>query len=90
MVERIGEEAVAARVHQAAVIVLADLLRDEDTELTRLPWVNRRQRRWEPEPFRWLGVNLGLRVMGSADAVEARTGRPAKRADILAPLLGGH
>jgi glycine/D-amino acid oxidase-like deaminating enzyme len=69
---------------------LADLLRDEDTERTRLPWVNRRQRRWEPEPFRWLGVNLGLRVMGSADAVEARTGRPAKRADILAPLLGGH
>ena len=69
---------------------LADLLRDEDTERTRLPWVNRRQRRWEPEPFRWLGVNLGLRVMGSADAVEARTGKPAKRADILAPLLGGH
>ena len=69
---------------------LADLLRGEATDRTRLPWVNRRQRRWEPEPFRWLGVNLGLRVMGSADGVEARTGKPAKRAEILAPLLGGH
>jgi glycine/D-amino acid oxidase-like deaminating enzyme len=69
---------------------LADLVRGEATDITRLPWVNRRQRRWEPEPFRWLGVNLGLRVMGSADGVEARTGKPAKRAEILAPLLGGH
>ena len=69
---------------------LADLLRGEASDRTRLPWVNRRQRRWEPEPFRWLGVNLGLRVMGSADGVEARTGKPAKRAEILAPLLGGH
>jgi glycine/D-amino acid oxidase-like deaminating enzyme len=69
---------------------LADLLRGEATERTALPWVNRGTRRWEPEPFRWLGVNLGLRVMGSADAVEARTGKPARRAEILAPLLGGH
>lgn len=69
---------------------LADLLRGEATERTALPWVNRGTRRWEPEPFRWLGVNLGLRVMGSADAVEARTGKPARRADILAPFLGGH
>ena len=45
---------------------------------------------WEPEPLRWLGVNLGLRVMGSADGVEERTGRSAKRAEILAPLIGGH
>jgi glycine/D-amino acid oxidase-like deaminating enzyme len=69
---------------------LADLLRGEATDRTALPWVNRRTRRWEPEPFRWLGVNLGLRVMGTADGVEARTGKPAKRAEILAPLLGGH
>ncbi len=48
------------------------------------------RKRWEPEPLRWLGVNLGLRVMGSADGVEERTGRSAKRAEILAPLIGGH
>jgi len=69
---------------------LADLVRGEPSDVTRLPWVNHRSRRWEPEPFRWLGVNLGLRVMTSADAVEARTGRPARRADVVAPFLGGH
>lgn len=26
------------------------------TELTALPWVGHRVRRWEPEPLRWLGV----------------------------------
>ena len=69
---------------------LADLVRGEETARTALPWVNRRSPRWEPEPVRWLGVNLGLRVMGSADAVEERTGRSARRAELLAPLLGGH
>jgi glycine/D-amino acid oxidase-like deaminating enzyme len=69
---------------------LADLVRGEATERTGLPWVNRRSRRWEPEPLRWIGVNLGLRAMGSADGVEARTRKPAKRAELLAPFLGGH
>ena len=69
---------------------LADLLRGVASERTALPWVNRRSPRWEPEPLRWLGVNLGLRVMGSADGAEQRSGKPARRAEILAPLLGGH
>jgi glycine/D-amino acid oxidase-like deaminating enzyme len=69
---------------------LADLVRDVENERTALPWVGHRSPRWEPEPLRWLGVNLGLRVMGSADGVEERTGRPARRAQLLAPLIGGH
>jgi glycine/D-amino acid oxidase-like deaminating enzyme len=69
---------------------LADLVRGEATERTGLPWVNHRSPRWEPEPLRWIGVNLGLRVMSSADGVEERTGRPSRRAELLAPLLGGH
>jgi glycine/D-amino acid oxidase-like deaminating enzyme len=69
---------------------LADLVRGVETERTALPWVDHRSPRWEPEPLRWLGVNLGLRVMGSADGVEERTGRPARRAELLAPLIGGH
>ena len=69
---------------------LADLVRGEKTDLTRLPWVNRRSRRWEPEPLRWLGVNLGLRVMGTADGAEERTGKPSRRAEIIAPFVGGH
>jgi len=69
---------------------LADLIRGQHTELTSLPWVNHRSPKWEPEPFRWLGVNFGLRVMGSADGAEERTGRASRRAEILSPFLGGH
>jgi glycine/D-amino acid oxidase-like deaminating enzyme len=67
---------------------LADLLRGERTELTTLPWVGHRSRPWEVEPVRWLGANLGLRVMGSADAEEARTGRPARRAALFGRFVG--
>jgi len=52
-----------------------------DTALTRLPWVQHRSRRWEPEPLRWLGVNAGLQLANLADREERLTGRPA--------LLGG-
>ena len=30
---------------------LADLVLGRDTELTRLPWVGHRARKWEPEPL---------------------------------------
>ena len=67
---------------------LADLVLGEDSELVRLPWVNHRSRRWEPEPLRFLGVNAGLQVMSSADHVENRTGRPSRRADLMNKVLG--
>ena len=67
---------------------LADLLRGRHTELTELPWVGHRSRPWEVEPARWLGANLGLRVMSSADAEEARTGRPSRRAALFGRFLG--
>ena len=67
---------------------LADLLRGQDTELTRLAWVGHRSRAWEPEPARWLGANLGLRVMSAADAEEARTGRPSRRAAVFGRFIG--
>jgi glycine/D-amino acid oxidase-like deaminating enzyme len=68
---------------------LADLVLGRDTRLTRLPWVNHRSRRWEPEPLRWLGATAVRRVATSADAAEARTGAPARRAHLLDRLLGG-
>ena len=43
----------------------------------RLPWVQHPLRRWEPEPLRWLGVNIARRAAAGADAAEARTGRLA-------------
>ncbi len=67
---------------------LADLILGRQTELTALPWVNHRSPRWTPEPLRWLGINVGLRLTASADAVERRSGRPARRAAAVARLLG--
>jgi glycine/D-amino acid oxidase-like deaminating enzyme len=59
---------------------LADLVLGRDTDLVRLPWVGHHSPAWEPEPLRWLGVNLGVRVMSAADAEEERTGTVSRRA----------
>ncbi|MHB0980410.1 MAG: NAD(P)/FAD-dependent oxidoreductase [Thermoleophilia bacterium] len=67
---------------------LADLITDTDSPLTKLPWVNHRSRDWEPEPVRWLGVNLATKMMAGADRVEARTGRRSSRASLTQRLIG--
>ena len=67
---------------------LADLILDQPTELTTLPWVDHRSQRWEIEPFRWLGTNLGLQVMTKADAKEQRTGRESRLAHVFARKIG--
>ncbi|WP_431676951.1 NAD(P)/FAD-dependent oxidoreductase [Kitasatospora sp. KL5] len=66
---------------------LRDLVLGHDTELTRLPWVGRKVRGWEPEPLRWLGIR-GLYVAYRArPAREAaglgRTSLIARAADLL-------
>lgn len=53
---------------------LSDLVLGRDTDLTRLPWVGRKVRRWEPEPFRWLGVQVMYAAYRAADGQE-RAGR---------------
>lgn len=67
---------------------LADLITGTDSDLVTLPWVHHRSRPWEPEPFRWLGTNVGIRVMTAADESEARTGRRSRRAALFARKLG--
>ena len=67
---------------------LADLVLRRDTELTRLPWVGRRVRRWEPEPLRWLGVRSMYALYREADRREAehdlaRTSRLARVANVI-------
>lgn len=69
---------------------LADLVTGVESDLTSLPWVNHRSRRWEPEPLRWIGVNAGLRAMTVADHEERLTGRQSAIARAMAPMLGGH
>jgi glycine/D-amino acid oxidase-like deaminating enzyme len=67
---------------------LADLITGRDTDLTGLPWVGHRSRRWEPEPLRWLGANAGLRAMTWADAAERRHGRPSRMASLVTAMMG--
>jgi glycine/D-amino acid oxidase-like deaminating enzyme len=67
---------------------LRDLVLGRETELTALPWVGHRSRAWEPEPLRWLGINVGLRATTLADAEERLTRRPSVVARAVAPLTG--
>lgn len=69
---------------------LRDLILGDDTELTALPWVNHRSRRWEAEPLRWLGINAGLTAMKLADSEERLTRRGSLIARAMSPLMGGH
>jgi glycine/D-amino acid oxidase-like deaminating enzyme len=67
---------------------LADLVLGEHSELTMLPWVDQRARRWEPEPLRWLGIHGLYRTYGIADRREFRSGSDtswlARAADVVA------
>ncbi|MDZ4093597.1 MAG: FAD-dependent oxidoreductase, partial [Paracoccaceae bacterium] len=58
---------------------LCDLVLRQDSSLTRLPWVNRRVRQWEPEPLRWLGVHGMYGLLNIADRREARLEGPPSR-----------
>ncbi len=68
-----GDGVVLSRV---AACALADLLTrpDDETEYTQLPFVQRRSRRWEVEPLRWLGISAGLTLAARADTTESRRG----------------
>ncbi|MEO5757751.1 MAG: FAD-binding oxidoreductase [Mesorhizobium sp.] len=69
---------------------LADLILGEDTELVRLPWVNRTVRRWEPEPLRWLGVHAMYQLYRIADRREAAGLARTSRLAALADRITGH
>ncbi|MET9980769.1 NAD(P)/FAD-dependent oxidoreductase [Streptomyces rochei] len=56
-------------------LVLHDSGQGGRTDLTDLPWVNHRVRRWEPEPLRWLGVRGMYAVYREADRREQATHR---------------
>lgn len=65
---------------------MADLICRDETERTDLPFVNHPARRWETEPFRWLGVNAGLTLAKHSDAVETRD-KSSRASRLLARLL---
>ncbi|MCZ4096180.1 FAD-dependent oxidoreductase [Streptomyces sp. So13.3] len=51
-------------------LVQLDSGQGHGTELTALPWVGHRVRRWEPEPFRWIGVHGMYAAYRGADRRE--------------------
>ncbi|MFI7504238.1 FAD-dependent oxidoreductase [Streptomyces sp. NPDC049687] len=73
---------------------LCDLVRFDSgeggqTELTVLPWVGHKVRKWEPEPLRWLGVQGMYATYRTADRRETerhstRSSRLARVADRVA------
>ncbi|WGW12034.1 FAD-binding oxidoreductase [Saxibacter everestensis] len=64
---------------------LRDLVLGDKSELVTMPWVNRKVRRWEVEPIRWLGVQTMYTAYYAADRAEnnnrATTSPIAKVAD---------
>jgi glycine/D-amino acid oxidase-like deaminating enzyme len=69
---------------------LRDLILGLDTDLARLPWVNRQVRRWEPEPFRWLGVHSMYQLYHIADRREAGGLNHTSKLAHLADSITGH
>ncbi len=82
----VGEGVAAANL---AGRTMAELITNAETDRTLLPWVGFRARRWEPEPFRWLGVRASRRILGAADDREYRTDDEASVAFRLSRLLRG-
>ncbi|MGJ7414965.1 NAD(P)/FAD-dependent oxidoreductase [Streptomyces cinereoruber] len=78
-----------------AARTLRDLIQQDSgqsgpTDLTALPWVGHKVRKWEPEPLRWLGVQTMYAAFRGADRRESlglssRTDRVA----VLANRLSG-
>ncbi|TMS52418.1 FAD-binding oxidoreductase [Mycobacterium sp. DBP42] len=70
--------------------IVRNLLLDTPDELDQLPVVNHRSKKWEVEPFRWLGVNAGLQAAAAADVEEKLTGKPSRVSALLENLTGAH
>jgi glycine/D-amino acid oxidase-like deaminating enzyme len=54
--------------------IVSDLIAGEATPLTRLPTVNHRSPRWEPEPLRWLGIRYAQEGFARLDRKAEETG----------------
>jgi glycine/D-amino acid oxidase-like deaminating enzyme len=67
---------------------LRDLVLGESTELTALPWVGHEARAWEPEPLRFIGVQLVYALYRAADRRE-RQGRSGAAFTRVADLVSG-
>ena len=69
---------------------LSDLITGTISPLTSLPWVGHESKKWEVEPFRWIGVRAMGILTKNIDASEARTGRPARIRNRILDSITGH
>jgi len=69
---------------------MADLVLNRQSDLVTLPWVGHRNRRWEPEPARFLASRAIVRILADADEYEQRTGKHAARVRLVAPFMAEH
>jgi glycine/D-amino acid oxidase-like deaminating enzyme len=83
-----GYVGVGVSTSNLAGRTLADLVLGRDTDLVRLPWVNRKVRPWEPEPLRYLGVQGMYALLNEADRREAKGG-PISRLATFGNWLSG-
>ncbi|MET9411417.1 FAD-dependent oxidoreductase [Streptomyces sp. NPDC002935] len=62
------------------------------TDLTALPWVDHKVRKWEPEPFRWIGVHGMYATYRTADRRELTThsAESSRLAQLADRLSGRH
>jgi glycine/D-amino acid oxidase-like deaminating enzyme len=81
----VGEGVAAANL---AGRTLRDLILGERTQLTTLPWVGRRPRRWEPEPVRWTSIRAIYSLYREADRIERRTQRPSQLGRLVDGVSG--
>ncbi|MFI7342392.1 NAD(P)/FAD-dependent oxidoreductase [Streptomyces sp. NPDC050085] len=80
-----------------AARTLRDLVQQDSgqsgpTDLTTLPWVNHKVRKWEPEPFRWLGVHGMYATYHAADRREltTHTAESSRLAQLADRVAGRH
>ncbi|MHB8378691.1 MAG: NAD(P)/FAD-dependent oxidoreductase [Acidimicrobiales bacterium] len=68
---------------------LADLIctPGADSAFTTLPFVHHRSKRWEVEPLRWTGINVGLGLAAWADRVERRKNKESRASHLLDRLF---
>ncbi|MBV1778144.1 FAD-binding oxidoreductase [Paeniglutamicibacter sp. ABSL32-1] len=68
---------------------LTDLVLGRESRATAMPWVNRRVRRWEPEPLRWIAVQAMYAMYHRADRQEAGGRATTSPLAVIADRISG-